>query len=49
MAVLLEVNVELVTLFNLGVCSLAASMAVYIELSPVLGVLYAGLAFADTN
>jgi hypothetical protein len=39
MAVPLEVNVELVALFSLGICSLAASMAVYIELSPVLGVL----------
>ncbi|MDC1406794.1 cation:proton antiporter [Candidatus Puniceispirillum sp.] len=49
MAVLLEGNVELVILFSLGICVLAASLTGYIALSPVFGAFCAGLALAHTN
>ena len=49
MAMLLEGNVELTILFNLGICFLAASLTGYIGLSPVYGAFCAGLALARTN
>jgi monovalent cation:H+ antiporter-2, CPA2 family len=49
MATLLEGNVELVILFSLGICFLAASLTGYIGLSPVFGAFCAGLALFHTN